>query len=104
MGAGSIAFTGLPPDTELRITVDALLTIDEHDDTASSYDLRSGRAGPACLGVEQEWALTEWSDCSLESGPDAAETESGSCEPCQTPGERVSNGDPSIVLAIRFLD
>ena len=104
VGAGSVAFTGLPPDTELRITVDALVTIDGHDDTASRYDQHSGRAGPVCLGVEKEWALTQWTDCSAESGPDSAESASGGCEPCQTPGERVSNGDPSIVLAIRFIE
>jgi hypothetical protein len=104
VGAGAIAFTGLPPDTELMITVDALVTIDDHEDTASSYDVRSGRAGPVGLGAEEDWSLTEWSDCSAESEGDSGETPPESCEPCQTPGERVSNGDPSIVLAIRFID
>ena len=104
VGAGSVAFIGLPPDTELTITVDGLVTIDDHEDTASSYDVRSGRAGPVSLGVEEEWALTEWSDCRAESGGDSGESTSGSCEPCQTPGESVSNGDPSIVLAVRFID
>ena len=91
LGAGSIAFTGLPTDSEVRITVDAL-SEDLEDTAAEGSDVRTGRAGPVSLGPEQSWMEAEWETCS------------DLCSPCQTPGNPVEAGQNSSVLAVRFID
>ena len=83
LGAGSVAFLGLPPDADAAITVDALS--DSLDET------RVGRAGPITLGDDQPWAETTWSPCEDED-----------CTACQSSGDRVAEGDPDWLLAVRF--
>ena len=104
LGAGRVAFTGLPPDSELQITVDALVSTGQTEDSGETVDLRSGRAGPVCLGPEDVWSTSDWTPCTTEGIDDTGLAASGDCAPCQTPGDRVSNGESSVVLAIRFSD
>jgi hypothetical protein len=90
LGAGSIAFTGLPTDTEVLVSVDAL---EEAEDTGSSEAyLRVGRAGPSSLSPDTPWIEAEWEACE------------DSCSPCQTPGDPVASGQNSSILAVRFID
>ena len=100
VGAGRIAFTGLPLDAPLRVTVDALMTVDgdtgDADDTAqgsvTQRDIQMGRAGPIELNPDTPWLETDWNACN------------DACDACQSPGSLTSAGSRTSTLAIRFLD
>ena len=99
-GSGRIAFTGLPSDTPLQVTVDALVPASSANtdsgqghDTGShgaTEDLRLGRAGPIELGLDDTYAMTTWQTCSE------------ACESCQSPGEPEGSKGSNRILGIRF--
>ena len=91
VGAGRIAFTGLPVDTEIQVTVDALLSV-EGDTGLLAEEARFGRAGPQELSSVSPWMETEWTTCTED------------CTPCQTPGDLAGENSETQVLAIRFID
>ena len=100
VGAGRVAFTGLPLDTSLNVTVDALVSIpvdtaepgDTADSNTAEIDVQIGRAGPITLEPKTQWLETNWSECE------------GPCEVCQSPGSLNTAGTRTSTLAIRFLD
>ena len=100
VGAGRVAFTGLPLDTSLNVTVDALVSIpvdtaepgDTADSNTAEIDVQIGRAGPITLEPNTQWLETNWSKCE------------GPCEVCQSPGSLNTAGTRTSTLAIRFLD
>ncbi len=77
LGAGRVAFTGIPVQDEVTVTVDLL---DEDE-------ARLGRAGPIVL--RETWQRTEWSLCEED------------CTACTASGTR-AEGEASLLLAIRF--
>ena len=97
LGAGSIAFTGLPMDTPLEVTVDALEAV-ESDTGLADKDLRTGRAGPLSLNPDTPWLETDWEACTPDEATKVL------CNPCQSPGAPVASGQNSWVLAVRFGD
>ena len=100
LGAGSIAFTGLPIDTSLEVTVDAVEEVEPDTGTAAQY-LRIGRAGPLNLSPDTPWVETDWETCTPD---DVGQDDPVLCNPCQSPGAPVASGQNSSVLAVRFGD
>ena len=100
VGAGRVAFTGLPVDTPLNVTVDALITISadsaDPSDTAqgsnNEMDIQIGRAGPIVIESGSPWSETTWNACD------------DNCDVCQSPGSLTAAGNRTSTLAIRFLD
>ena len=90
LGAGKLAFTGLPAGAPLAVTVDLLA---ESEDTASGAGVRVGRAGPIDLSADAPWAKTGWEEC--DPADDA-------CDACAASGDLAAAGDPSWLLAVRF--
>lgn len=81
LGAGRLAFAGLPADEAAEVTVDLL---------AEDGEARLGRAGPVILDADAPWARTEWTDC-IED-----------CAACEATGERAPAGAADWLLAVRL--
>lgn len=84
LGAGAIAFTGLPPDQAVVLSVHVLAADDDERST--------GSVGPVQLGPDQPYLELDWGHCIDE------------CVACQASGERVAAGEDDALLAVRFLD
>jgi len=97
LGAGSIAFTGLPTDTAIELSVDSVEAV-ESDTGSADQTLRTGRAGPLSLSPDTPWLETDWESCTPDEATKIL------CNPCQSPGASVVSGQNSWVLAVRFGD
>lgn len=84
LGAGAVAFTGLPPDTALEVRVDALASADSDESV--------GSAGPLTLGPDAPWTQATWTPCA-----------EAPCLACQATGELVPAGQDDALLAVRFV-
>ena len=83
LGAGRLAFSGLPLGSPVVVVVDAL---------GEQEESRRGRVGPVELDEENPWAEAVWNIC--EDG----------CQACAAEGELVREGDGDWLLGIRFLE
>ena len=85
LGAGLVAFPGLPAGEPLTITADTLS--DDED------EVRTGRVGPVVLDEDEPYRSLPWQPCSGEG-----------CAACQTSGDLAAPGDLDWLLAVRFVD
>ena len=84
LGAGNIAFTGIPADIgELRLSV-ALLQTDRDN-------VSTGGVGDIVLSLDTPWQAVDWSAC-----PEG-------CPACSASGDLAPVGSDSLLLAVRFL-
>lgn len=84
LGAGLLAFPGLPRGEALVVTVDTL--------AEGADETRSGRAGPVTLGEATPWAELPWEPCE------------GDCAACTATGALAAEGEPDWLLAVRFAE
>lgn len=84
LGAGAVAFTGLPADTALEVWVDALAGADSDESV--------GSAGPLTLSPDAPWSQVEWTPCAVAP-----------CAACQATGDLVRAGQDDALLAVRFV-
>ena len=84
LGAGRVAFPGLPADQRTTVTIDTL---------SEGGGARTGRASPAALDEAQPYIAVEWIAC---AGDD--------CAPCEATGALAEPGAPDWLLAVRFAD
>lgn len=88
VGAGRIAFPGLPADGPMTVTVDLLAT--NEDDTAGEA-LRTARAGPTTLDDRTPWKQVTQTSC-----------KEGACAACSADGSRGTNNADRL-LAVRYV-
>lgn len=81
LGAGRLAFAGLPAGEAAEVTVDLL---------DAEGEARLGRAGPVVLDADEPWARTGWQDCTED------------CVACVASGERAPAGEADWLLAVRL--
>ncbi|MCB9780852.1 MAG: hypothetical protein H6742_19950 [Alphaproteobacteria bacterium] len=87
LGAGRVAFPGLPTDGDLTVTVDVLETADTGSDAT-----RSGRAGPITFSGDVIVQQAAWTAC-----------DDADCPPCREAAAPVDTGAAGRLLAVRFL-
>lgn len=85
LGAGSVAFAGLPAGDPLTITADTL----SEDDA----ERRTGRVGPVTLGADTPYSAEPWLAC-----------EGDDCAACQANGDLAAPGAVDWLLAVRLLN
>ena len=84
IGAGRVAFPGLPADGRYTVTIDTL---------SEDGGARTGRASPGVLEESQPYIAAEWIACAGED-----------CAPCEAEGALAAPGAADWLLAVRFAD
>jgi len=86
LGAGRVAFVGIPTGSPVLVSVDLLA---EADDTGT-VEQRTGRAGPIELSLEAAHQQTSWQTCE------------GDCPICSASGSMAADDSDNWLFTVRF--
>lgn len=85
LGAGLVAFPGLPAGDPVMVTADTV--------SAEGDETRTGRVGPVALGLDDPYTSEPWVACEGEP-----------CDLCRTAGDLAAPDEADWLLVVRILE